>query len=203
VRVTLKFKGLPYAELNAQQIAASEATLAESIASACGVDNHAVADLFGTFTSVTLAADGEVSALVKDIQGYTANELAARLYSPSFREELIKALTAIVGSDTQRLGELGIAAVFMKPEAFAPLVPTSTLTTTTLTTRTLTTTSTTVSSTATTTALVVVTTTATQQTTRSQHKDIRTTTEKSNTVMLAATSPWLFVLAVGFVVGRN
>merc|ERR1712242_634626 len=156
VRVTLKFKGLPYAELTAQQIAASEATLAESIASACGVDNHSVADLFGTFMSVTLAADGEVSALVKDIQGYTANELAARLYSSSFRGELIKSMTAIVGSDTQRLEQLGIAAVSMKPEAFAPLVPTSTLTTTTttLTTRTLTATSTsTVSSTATTTAL--------------------------------------------------
>merc|ERR1712241_1090294 len=142
--------------------------MAESIASTCGVDNHSVADSFGTFTRVTLAADGEVSALVKDIQGYTANELAARLYSPSFREELIKAMTAIVGSDTQRLGKLGIAAVFMKPEAFAPLVPTSTLTTTTLTTTTLTTTSTSAIASTTTTTVVVVTTTATQQTTRSQ-----------------------------------
>merc|ERR1712012_364353 len=133
LRVTLEFRGLPCGELGAEQTERVKATLAESIAAACGVDSHSVADVYGMFTTVTLAPDGKVTALVKDIRGYTANELAARLYSSSFRQDLIKSVAGIVGSD-EICSKVAIAAISVKPEAFAPLVPTSTVTTTTLTT---------------------------------------------------------------------
>jgi len=184
----MDFQGLPHRELEAKQTERIKATLADSIASACGVDNHSVADLFGTFTTVTLAPDGKVSALVKDIEGYTANELAARLYSPSFRENLIKSVIGIVGPDAQRSGKIAIAAITVKPEVFAPLVPTTTRTTTTRTTTTLTTSTQTM-------------TTSSGVTTRVQHKDI-STTEQRNTAVATAL-PLTLLLTVGLAASNS
>jgi len=187
------FKGLIIQELSARQADRIKATLAGKIASACSVDIHSVSDLYGVFTTVSLAADGEVSALVKDIDGVTASELAARFYSTSFREDVIKAVRDILGSETF-FDRIAIAAVSLKPMPFSPLVLTSTRTTT--------------SSTATVTSTITMTVTATQTPTQTphsgvmllpgaQHKDYSTTAQRSAAVLQVAALPWGLVVILG------
>mmetsp|Transcript_38916 Transcript_38916/g.97772 ORF Transcript_38916/g.97772 Transcript_38916/m.97772 type:complete len:497 (-) Transcript_38916:201-1691(-) len=203
-RITMDFKNFPYAELDEQQLAEIEAAIAEALASACSIDNQSVVDLFGKSTSVTISPDGTVSAFATEVTGASANELAARLYSLSFRGEVVNSTLAILGSGVARFG---IGAISVKPEAFVPLMPTSTVTTTTVSSSTVTTTAattTTVEATtveATTVEATTVEATTTQ--TRPQHKDATTEppaeTEPTSkaSIQAAAALPWSLMLCLG------
>jgi len=205
----MELKDFPYSELDVTQMAKVEAAFAEEIASACDVNNKSVVDLFGKATSVTISPDGKVSAFVKEVTGHSANELAARLYSSSFREELVNSTLTIFGS---REESFNVGAIAVKPEAFTPLVPTSTATTTTL----LSTTTIPTTATATATTTVAVTTTA-AHTTRphesdgaDQHKDRKPdeppspdsdAEPTSMATIQAAAWPWPLLLCLYLVVG--
>merc|ERR1712039_416656 len=104
--------------------------------------NRSVVDLHGESTSVSISSDGTVSAFVTEITESSANDLASRLYSATFRGELVNSTLAVLGVAEREHFSAG--AISVQPQAFAPLVPTSTttrLTTTSLTTTTLTTSS--------------------------------------------------------------
>merc|ERR1719277_913100 len=74
--------------------------------------------------SVGIGEDGTVSAFVLSIgDGFSANTLAARLYSSDFRGLLEDTTEKVLGSGS---GQIRVGAVTFKPEAFVPLMPTTT-----------------------------------------------------------------------------
>merc|ERR1711920_485077 len=73
--------------------------------------------------SVSIDEDGTVTAYVLSIvDGSSANELAARLYSPAFRG-LLENTTLAIGGQAM---EVTVGAVSFKPEAFVAPIPTTT-----------------------------------------------------------------------------
>jgi len=120
------------AALGDQERAALAAAMAGAIASTCDVDDTSVIDLAGNSKTVTLKPGGQVSAFVVDLSGTSANELAARLYSSSFRF-LLQNSTAGVSERS-----LQVVTVSLQPKKFE--LPATTTVTTTATTATRTTT---------------------------------------------------------------
>jgi hypothetical protein len=124
-RITIEFRNFPYSELSSAQLVDVEVALADDIAAACGVSNESVIDLQGKNTSVSVGSDGKVSAFVRDVTGSSANELASRLYSTTFRGELVNSTLAVLGTERKHFSA---GAISVHPEKFEPLVPTTTTT---------------------------------------------------------------------------
>jgi len=124
-RLTVEFRNFPFAELDSTQLADVEAALADDIASACGIGNQSVLDLHGKSGSVSVSPDGTVSAFVTKVTGSSANELASRLYTATFRGELINSTLAVLGAGREHFSA---GAISVQPEEFVPSVPTSTTT---------------------------------------------------------------------------
>lgn len=124
VRVTIEFLHLDAAGLSAKQSSKLRTVLAHDVASASDVGNASVADLSGATASVTLGPGGRVAAFVLNVSGLTAHDLAARLYSSSFRDTLGNATEAIVG----KAAGARVASVALEPEAFVPVPATTTTT---------------------------------------------------------------------------
>merc|ERR1712176_953578 len=100
------------------------AAYARDIASTCGVSDLSVVDTQGRNASVGIGEDGIVSAFVLSIgDGFSANTLAARLYSSDFRGLLEDTTGHVLGSGA---GQISVGAVTFKPEAFVPPMPTTT-----------------------------------------------------------------------------
>merc|ERR1712039_414694 len=98
--------------------------MGRDIASTCGVNDLSVVDTHGKNASVGIGADGTVSAFVLSIgDGFSANTLAARLYSSDFRGLLEDTTEQVLGSGS---GQISVGAVTFKPEAFVPPMPTTT-----------------------------------------------------------------------------
>lgn len=158
-RITIEFRNFPYTEIVAAgRLGDVEAAFAEDIASACSIENDSVVDLASRKAHVTTSTQGVVSAFVKDFGAVSsAGELAQRLYSASFRGELVNTTLRVLGGSS--IGtHFGVMSVSLKPEKFIPATTSATITSTTATSTTAT--STTASST-------TITTTVTTQ----QHKD--------------------------------
>jgi hypothetical protein len=110
---------------------------AKDIASTCGVDESSVVDLEGKKAAVSISEDSSISAFVLGISGSSANELAARLYSPSFRGLLVNSTLVSTGTHADAgTREISVGAVDLQPEQFVPQVPTTTHTSTMSTTAT-------------------------------------------------------------------
>merc|ERR1719382_1394945 len=96
---------------------------ARDISLTCGVNDLSIVDVQGKNASVSIEEDGIVTAYVLSIgDGASANALAARLYSSAFRSLLEKTTLSIGGQAM----DVSVGAVTFKPEAFVPLVPTTT-----------------------------------------------------------------------------
>merc|ERR1712014_495812 len=94
----------------------------------CGVNDLSVVDVQGKNASVSIGEDGTVSAFVLSIgDGFSANMLAARLYSSAFRG-LLEDTTLDIGGQAMGAGsgQVSVGAVTFKPEAFVPPIPTTT-----------------------------------------------------------------------------
>merc|ERR1712157_414608 len=110
--------------LSAEEQTELSAAYARDIASTCGVNDLSVVDTQGRNASVGIGEDGIVSAFVLSIgDGFSANTLAARLYSSDFRGLLEDTTEQVLGSGS---GQIRVGAVTFKPEAFVPLMPTTT-----------------------------------------------------------------------------
>merc|ERR1712176_1275878 len=104
------------------------AAYARDIASTCGVNDLSVVDAQGKNASVSIGEEGTVSAFVLSIgDGFSANMLAARLYSSAFRS-LLEDTTLAIGGQALGAGsgQISVGAVTFKPEAFVPPIPTTT-----------------------------------------------------------------------------
>merc|ERR1712176_1162580 len=92
----------------------------------CGVNDLSVVDTHGKNASVGIGEDGIVSAFVLSIgDGFSANTLAARLYSSDFRGLLEDTTGHVLGSGS---GQISVGAVTFKLEEFVPPTATSTAT---------------------------------------------------------------------------
>merc|ERR1712060_752297 len=119
--------GAPSA-LSAEEETELSAAYARDISSTCGVNDLSVVDTQGKNASVSIGEDGTVSAFVLSIgDGFSANTLAARLYSSAFRG-LLEDTTLAVGGQalSSGSGQISVGAVTFKPEAFVPPIPTTT-----------------------------------------------------------------------------
>merc|ERR1719343_1360010 len=87
------------------------------------VNDRSVVDTQGKNASVSIEEDGTVSAYVLSIgDGFSANALAASLYSSAFRSSLESTTLAVVGQGM----DVSVGAVTFKPEAFVAPIPTTT-----------------------------------------------------------------------------
>merc|ERR1711920_1047224 len=85
-RITVEITNLVLSVLSAEEQTELSAAYARDIASTCGVNDLSVVDTQGKNASVSIREDGIVSAFVLSIgDGFSANTLAARLYSSAFR----------------------------------------------------------------------------------------------------------------------
>lgn len=135
VFVEMQMAGLQPSSLRAEQLAELLAAYAQELASACDVANGSVVDLGGVHATVSLASDGLVSAFVLALEGLTAHDLAARLYSPSFRYAMGNASEAVLGHGCG----VQVVSVSVVPKAFVRATtasPTTAATTTEATTST-------------------------------------------------------------------
>jgi len=130
VQVTVAFTNLEAAALPDEEMQDLGAALAGDLASACDVENASVVDLTGANATVTFGPRGRVSAFVRGLSGLTAHELAARLYSASFRATLGNSTARAVGA----AAGVQVASVSLEPKAFVPATASTTATTTTATT---------------------------------------------------------------------
>merc|ERR1712203_133909 len=104
------------------------AAYARDISKTCGVNDLSVVDTQGKNASVSIGEDGTLSAFVLSIgDGFSANTLAARLYSSAFRG-LLEDTTLAIGGQAMGAGsgQVSVGAVTFKPEAFVPPIPTTT-----------------------------------------------------------------------------
>jgi len=132
--VTVEMVNLRLVEVPAEARSDLCTAYAKDIASTCGVDESSVVDLEGKKAAVSISEDGSISAFVLGISGYSANQLAARLYSPSFRGLLVKSTLVSVGAHADAgTREISVGAVALQPEQFVPQVPTTTRTSTSTT----------------------------------------------------------------------
>jgi len=138
-RITIEVVGLAFSALPAAELSDLCSSYAKDIASTCGVDDSAVVDLQGKKATVTISEDGSISAFVLDVAGSSANHLAAKLYSSTFRGLLVNSTLAATGAGE---GPVVVGAVTFHPEAFVPLLPTTTRTLTSTATSTATATAT-------------------------------------------------------------
>merc|ERR1712137_1394844 len=165
------------------------AAFAHNIASACDVESASVVDVNGKNATVTVSPGGLVTSFVLEISGLSANDIAARLYSSSFREVLGNSTAAIVG----KASIAQVTSMSLEPKRFA--LPTTTTTVTTTGTVTVT-----VTSTATAASTVAVTSAG--ATTTARHYDIASTimstTTSSDTSALGA-KRFLLVLLLAMV----
>merc|ERR1712039_747880 len=123
-RITVKITNLALSVLSAEEQTELSTAYARDIASTCGVNDLSVVDTHGKNASVGIGADGTVSAFVLSIgDGFSANTLAARLYSSDFRGLLEDTTEQVLGSGS---GQISVGAVTFKPEAFVPPMPTTT-----------------------------------------------------------------------------
>jgi len=137
-RVVVDVDGLRVEQLNAHKLEDLRVAYASAISAAAGVDNDIVVDLDGSPASVTLGAEGRVSAWVRNAAGRTANDIAAGLYDAEFREAIKGASKSIAGRKVQ------VTSVTMAPAPFTlayTVTETATTTTQTSTTAATTTTS--------------------------------------------------------------
>merc|ERR1712190_564221 len=123
-RITVEITNLALSVLSAEEQTELSVAYARDIASTCGVNDLSVVDTQGKNASVGIGEDGIVSAFVLSVgDGFSANTLAARLYSSDFRGLLEDTTGHVLGSGS---GQISVGAVTFKPEAFVPLVPTTT-----------------------------------------------------------------------------
>merc|ERR1712157_436188 len=109
--------------LSAEEQTELSAAYARDIASTCGVNDLSVVDTHGKNASVGIGEDGIVEAFVLSIgDGFSANTLAARLYSSDFRGLLEDTTGHVLGGGS---GQISVGAVTFKPEAFVPPMPTT------------------------------------------------------------------------------
>jgi len=193
-RVTIEFRNFPYVELiNSGKLEDVGVALADDIASACSIDDDSVVDLIGGKATVTISAEGLVSAFVKEFASVaSAGELAQRLYSPSFRAELVKSVHQVL-SGSSTTAPVGVVAVSLKPEKFVPPPTSTTATSTTATSTTPTSTSATSTS--------ATSTTITSTITTQQHKDLHSPTSAlvvpNGTINQGVGIATLFALCLG------
>lgn len=142
-RITVKAANLALSALPAEELLDLRSSYAKDIASTCGVVESSVVDLQGHEATVTIAEDGSISAFVLDLSGSSANELAAKLYSTTFRSSLANSTLAFTGGASEAsMRPMFMGAVTFQPEKFVPLLPTMTRTSTITSTATSTATST-------------------------------------------------------------
>merc|ERR1712176_691142 len=123
-RITVEITNLALSVLSAEEQTELSTAYARDIASTCGVNDLSVVDTHGKNASVGIGEDGTVSAFVLSIgDGFSANTLAARLYSSDFRGLLEDTTGHVLGSGS---GQISVGAVTFKPEAFVPPMPTTT-----------------------------------------------------------------------------
>lgn len=134
-RVDIVIHNLEFSALTQEEQAGLRRAYAQDIASSCGIDNSSVVDLLGQEASVTIGSDGSVSAFVVAVRTSSANALALRLYSQTFRNSIGNSTMAVVSSVP--LGaplvppsrQVSVGAVSLQPEVFVPVVPTTATTT--------------------------------------------------------------------------
>merc|ERR1711920_1046259 len=123
-RITVEIINFALSALSAEEQTELSEAYARDISSTCGVDDLSVVDTQGKNASVSIGEDGTVSAFVFFIgDGFSANMLAARLYSSAFRGLLEDTTLAVGGAGS---GQVSVGAVTFKPEAFVPPIPTTT-----------------------------------------------------------------------------
>merc|ERR1712050_789090 len=128
-------------------------TYATTIASACSLPNaDSVWNLLGHNGTTSITTGSAVEAFIEVPQGFTANEMARRLYAASFKEQFVRSTQETLGAGAEM--PVVVGTVTLELEKFHP--PTTTVATTTLTTTTVTTDSST-TSTATTSTLTSTT----------------------------------------------
>jgi len=124
----VEIAGFALSALSAEEQTELRAAYARDIATTCGVNHLSVVDTQGKNASVSIGEEGTVSAFVLSIgDGFSANMLAARLYSSAFRS-LLEDTTLAIGGQALRAGsgQISVGAVTFKPEAFVPPIPTTT-----------------------------------------------------------------------------
>merc|ERR1712107_122551 len=79
-----------------------------------------------------MGTGAKISSFTTVPSGSTANKMAEKLYTDSFRDQIVKLTEATLGGGGAAFetGSLSAAAVAIKPERFIPLHPTTTATTT-------------------------------------------------------------------------
>lgn len=147
------------------------------------MENASVVDLNGANATVTLGPGGRVTAFVLEISGLSANEIAARLYSSSFRDVLNNSTAAIVG----KASAAQVTSVLLEPKSFE--LPTTTMTATTGTV------TVTVSSTATATSSMVATSTISGTTAR-YHDIVSHTTSSDTSALVTKWALFISLLAI-------
>jgi len=125
--VTVQFTNLDAAALSDAETRELGAALAGDMAAACDVDNSSVVDLTGSNATVTFGPGGRVSAFVRGLAALSAHDLAARLYSASFRATLANSTADVVGP----AAGVQVASVSLEPKAFAAVTTSTTVTSTT------------------------------------------------------------------------
>merc|ERR1711920_157942 len=123
-RVTVEIVNFAMSALSAEEQTELRAAYARDISKTCGVNDLSVVDTQGKNASVSIGEDGTVIAFVLSIgDGFSANTLAARLYSSAFRGLLEDTTGQALVSGS---GQISVGAVTFKPEAFVPPMPTTT-----------------------------------------------------------------------------
>merc|ERR1712113_341577 len=128
-RVTIEFGHLDFLTLNQSEQSRLATLLAHDIASTCDVEKTAVVDFEGKKSTVTITAGGIAAAFVLGIVGQSATDLAAKLYSTSFRSVIVSTTVEIVHSSSKYPT---ITSITFEPRPFT--LPTSATTTTIATT---------------------------------------------------------------------
>jgi len=136
-RVTFELLRVGIQALTAQDLASIRSAYAKDIASTCGVSRLSIVDLQGGNASVTIQEDGTVTAFILSVTDSSAAELAAKLYSQTFRGLVVNSTKTVLDGRAARVaGDMAVGAVSLQPQRFTPLVPTTTATTTSTSTAT-------------------------------------------------------------------
>jgi len=125
VEVSVVFSNLDAAALSDGERAALGAALAGDLAAACDAGEASVVDARGASAAVTLGPGGRMEAFVRARPWMLdAQELAARLYSASFRATLGNTTAGAVGW----AAGVRVASVSLRLRAHAPVTTTATAT---------------------------------------------------------------------------
>merc|ERR1719203_2340787 len=133
-RVTVQVLGVDVERIDRSASLELRGAYAEDLASTLEVAKASVQDLFGHAASSTVSGtvlSGQkgvkVSAFVTVPAGSSANALAEKLYTESFRSKIVGTTTEVLEQGDNQLallGPLSVPGVAIRPQTFVPLQPT-------------------------------------------------------------------------------